>query len=164
MTASKFAQDRDLILECITKHYNRGQRGNHRVQLKVDQFKSVTLVECEHKGKLFRDWFLDGAPAYTYWLTRDQRIDIVKSFYEAGYSGIKIATMLKFGSGTIYRDIKWLRENGILPEGRPEKEAPEVVKGSFKIAKLELVANTGSEVETQRILSKVRRTMAASTH
>lgn len=162
MAASQFAPARDLIMECIQRHYTRAQRGNHRVQLKLDQFSDVTLVECEFKGRLYRDWFLDGAPVYTYWLSRDQRIDIVRDFYTAGYSGMKIAQMLKFAPATIYRDISYLRENGELPVGKREREVPTLVKGTFKIPKLELVTNTDSEASSNRVLEKVRRTMAAT--
>lgn len=160
MTASQFAPKRDLILECITNHYKKGQRGNHRLQLKVDQFEHVTLVECEFKGKMFRDWFLDGAPVFTYWLTFDQRVDIVRRFYLAGYSGTRIADMLMFAQATIYRDIKHLRNSGELPEGRMPKVKPPITKHTFKVSQLELVFDR--EALHQQTLGRVKRAMAAA--
>jgi DNA-binding transcriptional regulator LsrR (DeoR family) len=120
------------------------------------------LVECEFKGKLYRNWFLDGAPVYTYWLTRDDRIGVVQSFYEAGYTQAKIAAMLQFSATTINKDVKYLRENGELPVGRIERLEPLKVNNSFKIAKLETDIASTSEAINMQVLSRVRRSMAAA--
>ena len=160
---TQYAADRDLVLECITNHYKKNEkRGNHRVQIRVDQFSEIVLVECEYKGILYRDWFCDGAPVHTYWLTRDQRLDIVKSFFEAGYKQSKIALMLGFSSGTIGKDVRYMREAGILPsEGNPFREAPTVANHRFKVSKLELVTNNHSKSHHAQ-LDRVARAMASS--
>jgi hypothetical protein len=160
---NQYAEDRDLVLECITEHYKKSEkRGNHRVQVRVDTFSGVVLVECEYKGILYRDWFLDGAPVYTYWLTRDQRIGIVKTFFEAGYTQSKIALMLGFSPSTIGKDVQFLRCSWQIPrEGNPYREKPTLAKNHFKISRLKLVSN-GRGKSHHAQLNRVARTMASS--
>jgi transposase-like protein len=160
---TQFSEDRDLVAECMTNHYRKAQRGNHRMQLRVEQFSSITLVECEHKGKLHRDWFHEGAPVITYWLTRDERIDIVKQFFVEGYTQSKIAIMLGFSASTIGKDVRYLRDNGELPEeGNPFRVTPVLMNNRFRAGKLELVSNThvNSEALHHQQLDRVARTMA----
>ena len=162
---NQYAEDRDLVLECVTQHYKKvDKRGNHRVQVRVDAFNDIVLVECEYKGILYRDWFHEGVPVFTYWLSREQRIDIVKAFFEEGYTQSKIAQMLGFSPTTIGKDVRYLREIHVLPEeGNPWREKPTLSNHRFKVGKLELVA-TGNNKQQRyhEQLSRVHREMASS--
>lgn len=131
MAKHQYAVDRDLVKECLDFHYNASLTSRRRVQIQMDQFDEVTMIEANTNGKITRDWFCKGSPVFTYWMTREQRAPVIARFWKEGYSGLKIAQMLGFSANVIYSDVRKMKDAGFLPETR-EKVIPIIVKNQFQ--------------------------------
>lgn len=104
------AQARDFVKEYIDLAYDKCKKSKHRAQMHMDRFQNVILVTVTVYDREQCAWFVDGMPTFGYWLTRETREPFVAKMYKEGYSGIRIAKMLKVSPSTVYKDLKHIAE------------------------------------------------------
>lgn len=108
--AAKNQQQRDFIKEYLDLAYERCMKSKHRAQTHMDRFQNVVLVTVTIYDREQLAWFVDGMPTFGYWLTQETREPFVAKMYKEGYSGVRIAKMLKVSPSTIYKDLKRIAE------------------------------------------------------
>lgn len=102
----------DHVKLYMDKYYTQGARSRHAVKIQLEKFLNITILEAYIGSRHYKHHFLDGAPIFTYWMTKDQRRPWIAKMVREGYRGCKIAEMLQFSRSTIYNDIKYLKGTG----------------------------------------------------
>lgn len=103
-------QARDFVKEYLDLAYEKCMKSRHRAQVHMDRFQNVVLVTVTVYDREQLAWFVDGMPTFGYWLTRETREPFVAKMYKEGYSGVRIAKMLKISPSTVYKDLKHIAE------------------------------------------------------
>jgi DNA-binding NarL/FixJ family response regulator len=124
----------DLVEDAILQAYQTNLSGRRRVQIKVDRFASITLIELilgnpgtkqyKYKSRLFRG----DEETYAHWLTQEERCPIIAKMLREGYKQAQIAKMLDFHAGTIHKDVHYMREYTTLVDGVAFRARPTPVK------------------------------------
>lgn len=141
---------RDFIKEYLDEAYTKCMKSRHRAQVHFDRFQNIVLVTVTIYDKKQTAWFVDGLPNFSYWLTADERQPFVEKMYKEGMSGIAIAKMLGFAPGTIYKDLKHIRETSPFRiEPRFHKSLIKPVKTIIPEGELRMIAQRAKDQRAQ---------------
>lgn len=127
----------DAIEDALLKAYQMNKNSRRRVQVKMDQFKDVTLIEVfignvkkpddvKVRVRLFWNGDEQVGPRETwgYNLAREQRCPIIAKMLFEGYTQQRISEMFQVHVGTIHKDVRYMRDHTALLIGyefRPSK-------------------------------------------
>lgn len=124
----------DVVEDAILQAYQTNLSTRHRVQIKVDRFAGISLIEViigqvetrgyKYKMRLFRGQ----TETYGHWLTQEERCPIIAKMLREGYKQTQIAKMLDFYPGTIYKDVSYMREFTTLVADIQFRKRPVTVK------------------------------------
>jgi hypothetical protein len=145
-------KDFDAVEDAILSAYQMNKNSRRRVQVKIDMFKNITLLEIyigNVKGKDYKyrqRLFRDGVETFSYWLDQEQRCPLIAKMLFEGYSQARTAEMLGFHVGTIHKDVRYMREKTTLLDGYVSRVPKDIV-----VSKIRRVRGGIPEVTVQRL-------------
>lgn len=120
----------DAVEDALLKAYQMNKNGRRRVQVKMDQFKNITLIEIitgnvKHpdevkiRVRLFwnGDEMLGARETWGYNLDREQRCPIISKMMFEGYTQQRISEMFQVHASTIHKDVRYMRDHTVLLDG-----------------------------------------------
>lgn len=130
MATKKF----DRVGDFITDFREKYSRSRKYYNLTIHKYKNLELVITQvgdkHDIKLFRD----GADyVMSYWLGPEERRPIIADMMKHGIKQTLIAKMLKFSSGTISKDVQYMRYNTTMLEGVALRAPRKTVRSGPKL-------------------------------
>jgi hypothetical protein len=113
----------DVVEDAILQAYQTNRNKRQRVQIRMDRFKDITLLEVlignpkkpdelKTRIRLFYngDEVNPKRETWGYNLNREQRTPIIqKMLVEGGYTQTRIAEMLKVHVSTVHKDVRYMR-------------------------------------------------------
>jgi hypothetical protein len=116
----------DVVEDAILKMYQTNKGNRRRVQIKVDQFAKITLVECfignvksteyGYRMKLFYHGE-EVRETWGYNLTREERQPIIAKMLFEGFTQRRVSEMLRLHVSTIHKDVRYMREKTAMLVG-----------------------------------------------
>lgn len=100
----------DRIKQFIDESYAKGRDSNRRVIIELDKFLNVAVVTVSIGNRIEIRQYLDGHEVETAWMIREERIRWIARMKAEGFTGKRIGNFLNFSAGTIYKDLRYLRE------------------------------------------------------
>jgi hypothetical protein len=132
----------DAIEDAVLSAYQSNKNSRRRVQIRMDKFKELTLVEIlignvknpDDLKKRIRIFYqgeemVGPKETWGYNLTREQRCPIISKMMFEGYTQQRISEMLKIHVGTVHKDVRYMRDHTVLLDGyefRPSVKKPTV--------------------------------------
>lgn len=120
----------DAVEDAILKAYQTNKNSRRRVQVKMDQFKDLTLIEViignvknpedvKTRIRLFwnGDEQLGPRETWGYNLTREQRCPMIAKMMFEGYTQQRISEMMQLHPGTIHKDVRYMRDYTVMLDG-----------------------------------------------
>ncbi|SAL03463.1 hypothetical protein AWB81_06423 [Caballeronia arationis] len=77
----------------------------------MTHFGRYTLVTSEVNGVIFRRWFLDQSPIYSYYIETTERRHLVAAVYKSGCKVGEVAELLGLTDSAVSADLKFMRAN-----------------------------------------------------
>ena len=135
------AKKMDRAKQYIDEIYEKYENSRKYVQITIHKFLFLKLVVVQvdkgYEAKLFRN----GVEEFAYWMAVEPRRAFVAKMMKAGMKQTIIAKCFKLSTGTITKDVAWLRDN-----------QPWLLEG------VKLRPRRGEEVVTPRRVSRTTQT------
>lgn len=120
----------DAIEDAIMSAYQVNKRSRSRVQIRMDKFKEITLVEIlignvkkpdelKKRVRIFYqgDEMVGPKETWGYNLTREQRCPIISKMMFEGYTQQRISEMLQIHASTVHKDVRYMRDQTVMLDG-----------------------------------------------
>ncbi len=121
------AKEFDAVEDAILLAYQTSRTSRRRVQIRMDRFKDITLLEIlignvkdpsDLKTRVRLFWhggeIVGAKETWGYNLTREQRCPIIAKMLFEGYTQQRISEMLQVSAGTIHKDVRYMRDSTTL--------------------------------------------------
>lgn len=114
-------KEQDLVKQAIDAIYEELKMARHRARLEVDRYLEFVYVKAIIGHRVEERRFHSGIEIYTPWMIQHDRLPWIASMIREGYTKKRIGIMMGFSPSTIYKDVKFMRENRpeMLDEDHP---------------------------------------------
>lgn len=126
----------DIIEDAILQAYQTNKNARRRVQIRMDKFKDITLLEIitgnvkdpeDMKKRIRLFWqgteMVGPRETWGYNLVREQRCPIISKMLLEGYTQKRVSEMLQIHVSTVHADVRYMRDHTALLD-RYEFRAP----------------------------------------
>lgn len=129
----------DVVEDAILQAYQTNRSSRRRVQIKLDQFKNLAMLQVfvgnvkkPDEVKTRTRFFRDNVEVFSYWFTQEERTPIIAKMLFEGYTQKRISEMLGVSASTINKDVRYMREHTVMLDGYEWKPGKVISNSRFR--------------------------------